>query len=348
MTAPVGVPDTQSMWEATARLPEQVAQAAVDAAMWAAETPLPERERVDNIVVLGMGGSGVAGDVLAAAASPYLSVPVVVVKSYVVPAFVSDSTLVFAISFSGDTEETVEAVAEAQGAGAKVVVVTGGGELSRFAERAELAAFALPKDIPQPRAALGAMAMPPIFALQAMGFFPGASEWVDQAVIQLRRRRDAAFLAGSDAEQVAIQIGDTIPLVESSHMLGSAAAQRWKTQINENAKRPAFWSMYPELCHNEVVGWGRPELSRDLTIVNLRHDHEHPQVARRVAEVSEMVAGDVSAIVEVRAEGEGELAQLLDLMMVGDAVSLHLAARDGIDPGPVTVLEDLKRRLRRG
>lgn len=348
MKAPGSVPDTQSMWEATARLPEQVAQAAVDSAMWAAETQLPERERVENIVVLGMGGSGIAGDVLAAAASPYLSVPVAVVKSYVVPAFVSDSSLVFAISFSGDTEETVEAVAEAQGAGAKIVVVTGGGELSRFAERAELPAFALPRDIPQPRAALGAMAMPPIFALQAMGFFPGASEWVDQAVIQLRRRRDEAFVAGSGAEMVAQRIGDTIPLVESSHMLGSAAAQRWKTQINENAKRPAFWSVYPELCHNEVVGWGRPELSRNLTIVNLRHDHEHPQVARRVAEVSEMVAGDVSTVVDVRAQGEGELAQLLDLMMVGDAVSLHLAARDGIDPGPVAVLEDLKLRLRRG
>lgn len=345
----MSVPDTQNMWEATARLPEQVAQAAVDSAMWAGETLLPERERVENIVVLGMGGSGIAGDVLAAAASPYLSVPVVVVKSYVVPAFVSDSSLVFAISFSGDTEETVEAVAEAQGAGAKVVVVTGGGELAHFAERAELPSFTLPDDIPQPRAALGAMAMPPIFALQAMGFFPGASEWVDQAVLQLRRRRDEAFRPGSDAETVARRIGDTIPLVESSHMLGSAAAQRWKTQVNENAKRPAFWSMYPELCHNEVVGWGRPELSREtLTLVNLRHDHEHPQVARRVAEVSQLVGSDVSGVVEVRAQGEGELAQLLDLMMVGDAVSLHLAAQDGIDPGPVTVLEELKRRLRRG
>lgn len=349
MSRPSGAPDSVGMWKATEALPEQVEQAAHRAAQWALDAPLPDRERIEQIVVLGMGGSGIAGDVLLAAASPYLSVPVVVVKSYVVPAFVSESTLVLAVSFSGDTEETVEAVAEAQAAGAKVVVVAGGGQLGAFARRAELPLFGVPDDIPQPRAALGALAIPLLFVLEAMGLFPGASGWVDQAIVQLRRRRDEVFSPGGVAEEIAAKIGRTIPLVESSRGLGAAAAQRWKTQINENAKRPAFWASYPELCHNEVVGWGlHPELSKDLiTIVNLRHDTEHPQIARRIELVRELVGEHVAGVVEVRAEGEGELAQLMDLVLIGDVVSLHLAAQEGLDPGPVPILADLKDRLRR-
>ncbi|MDR3649118.1 MAG: SIS domain-containing protein, partial [Acidimicrobiales bacterium] len=116
---------------------------------------------------------------------------------------------------------------------------------------------------------------------------------------------------------------------------------------NENAKAPAFAAVYPELCHNEIAGWGQHgDVTRQvLTLVNLRHDAEHPQLARRFAFVSDVLREVVADIIEVRAQGEGDLAQLLDLILVGDFVSLHLAAREGIDPGPVPVLEELKRRL---
>ncbi len=342
--------DSLNMWEATWAFPDLVSQTASAAASWVTEAKLPPKERIEHIVVLGMGGSGVVGDVLVAAASPYLSVPVLVVKSYEVPAFVSESSLVFAVSFSGNTEETVEAATEAQGAGAKLVVVSGPGELQAFAHRAELPCFELESNIPQPRAALGAMAVPPLFALEAMGLFPGASSWVDEAVTQLRARREECFSPSGIAADIANRIGSSIPLIESSRNLGAAAALRWKTQINENAKRAAFSSVYPELCHNEVVGWkGHPrESASAFTLVNLRHDTEHPQVARRMELVGQLAGDGVGAILEVHAEGEGELSQLLDLIMIGDAVSLFLAANDGIDPGPVTVLDELKVRLRRG
>lgn len=348
--APTSAPDSLNMWGITAAFPDIVAESARRSAQWVAEAKLPPKERIEHIVVLGMGGSGIVGDVLVASASPYLSVPVLVVKSYEVPAFVSESSLVFAVSFSGDTEETVEAATEAQGAGARLVVVSGPGELLSFAQRAELPHFALSAEIPQPRAALGAMAVPPLFALEAMGLFPGASSWVEEAVGQLLRRREDCFSPDGVAAEIAAQIGTSIPLVESSRTLGAAAALRWKTQINENAKRPAFSSTYPELCHNEVVGWkGHPADSAGIfTVVNLRHDTEHPQVARRMELVAELAGDGLRAILEVHAQGEGELSQLLDLIMIGDAVSLFLAANDGIDPGPVAVLEELKARLRRG
>ncbi|MEO7836688.1 MAG: bifunctional phosphoglucose/phosphomannose isomerase [Acidimicrobiales bacterium] len=339
--------DTQGIWEATASLPEQVEVAAREAR---GVDGLPAREWVENVVVLGMGGSGIAGDILVAAAGPFMAVPVTVTKSYSLPAFVGEGTLVFAVSFSGNTEETIEAASDAAVEGARVVVVTSGGQLAKLASSWGAPVVSLPATLPQPRTGLGAMAVPPLIMLEQIGLFPGATQWVDLAVEQLKRRRDALEGPKCEAAEVARRIGRTIPLVHSSGALGSAAAQRWKTQINENVKAPAFWSVQPELCHNEVQGWGQHgDVTRQvMTVVMLRHDQEHPQVQRRFELVTEMIREVVAGIEEVRAEGDGELAQLLDLILFGDYVSLHLAANEGIDPGPVPALDELKKQLGEG
>ena len=146
--------DTQGMFDVTAALPEQVADAARAAK---AVDNLPERQAVEHVVVLGMGGSGIAGDVLYATAAAFMPVPVVVVKSYELPAFVGEGSLVFAVSFSGDTEETIEAASLAAVQGAHIVAVTSGGELGRLASGWGAPVIPLPSDIPQPRAALGAI-----------------------------------------------------------------------------------------------------------------------------------------------------------------------------------------------
>ncbi len=285
---------------------------------------------------------------MVAVAGPFLPVPVVVVKSYDLPDFVGPGSLVFALSFSGDTEETVEAAGEAAASGADVVAVTSGGELARLAGEWGAPVIPVPGGIPQPRAALGAMAIPPLIVLEEIGLFPGATRWVELAVDQLGHRRDALVAPGNVAEKVARSIGRTIPLVHGAQALGAAAALRWKTQVNENAKSPAFAAVYPELCHNEIAGWGQNgDVTRQImTLVNLRHDAEHPQVVRRFDLVADILREVVADIIEVRAVGEGDLAQLLDLILVGDFVSLHLAAQEGIDPGPVPVLDELKHRLR--
>ena len=337
--------DTLGMFDATAGLPEQVAAAAGVAR---AVAGLPQREQVENVVVLGMGGSGLAGDILLATAAPFMSVPVVVVKNYIPPAFVSESSLVFAISFSGNTEETVEAASEAAVQGGRVVLVSAGGELERLAESWEAPHIPVPTDgIPMPRAGLGAMAIPPLVVLEEIGLFPGASEWIDLAVAQLRRRRDALLRPDNAGVLLARRIGRTIPIIHGAGALGATAGVRWRNQINENAKAPAFASVQPELCHNEICGWGQHgDVTRQLfTLVNLRHDHEHPQLSRRFELVAEQVREVMAGIEEVRAEGEGELAQLLDLMLMGDFTSLNLAAQEGIDPGPIPALDDIKARL---
>src|ERR1700722_9995024 len=335
------------MWGAATGLPEQV-EAAVSAARGI--EGLPQHDRVENVVVLGMGGSGFAGNVLAAAAAPFMPVPVTVVKGYQPPDYVGTGSLVFAISFSGDTEETLEAAAAAFEAGASLIVVAGGGALVSLAGEWDVPVVPVPAGIPQPRAALGALAIPPLMLLEEIGLFPGASQWVDQAVDQLRSRRDELVQPDSRAEDLARRIGRTIPLVHSSGALGAAAALRWKAQINENAKCPAFFNVYPELCHNEVAGWGQHgDATRQLiTLVNLRHDAEHPQVSRRFDLVVEVLREVMADVIEVRASGEGDLAQLLDLALIGAFVSLHLAGNEGIDPGPIPVLDDIKVQLEQG
>ena len=348
---PVTVPETkldlldsERMLEATMSMPEQV-EAALEVARGL--DGLPDREEIEQVVVLGMGGSAIAGDVLMAAAGPYLPLPVLVFRSYHVPAFVDEGTLVFAISFSGDTEETVEAVTAAALQGARVVAVTRGGELGHLAESWGAPVVPVPVDIPQPRAALGALAIPPLVVLEDIGLFPGASYWIRAAIDQLNTRRDQMARPASLAEQLARRIGRTIPLIHGGGGLGAVAAQRWKTDVNENAKCPAFWNMQSELCHNEVSGWGQHgDLTRQMfTLVNLRHDFEHPQVMHRFNLTADLLDEVVSSVEEVRAEGEGELAQLLDLILVGNLTSLYMAYQEGIDPGPIPAQEHIKNAL---
>ena len=339
--------DSQGMLAATLALPEQVAAAAERAI---GLQGLPPIDDVNSVVVLGMGGSGIAGDIVAAVAGPFMPVPVVVAKSYELPAFVGEGTLVFAVSFSGDTEETVEATSEAAVQGAKVVVVSGGGELARLGEAWGAPMVSVPEDIPQPRAGVGALAVPPLIALEEIGLFPGARRWVDEAVRRLTTRRDELTGDDSIVTDLARQIGRTIPLIYGGGSIGAVAAQRWKTQMNENAKVPAFWNAQPELCHNEIAGWGQHgDLTRQaITLVALRHDFEHPQVMRRFELVFRMVDEVVADIVQIQAEGDGQLAQLLDLILVGDLASLHMALNEGIDPGPAPALDEIKFALKEG
>ncbi len=337
--------DSIDMWRATAGLPEQAAGAHAAAL---AMDELPDGRGIESVVVLGMGGSGIAGDVLAAAALRASRVAVTVSKSYELPAWVGPGTLVFAVSCSGDTEETLASVEAAFASGATVVAVTGGGTLGATAAEHGAPVVPVPASIPQPRAAIGAMAIPPLVIAERMGLVAGVAEQIPGALEQLARRRDQLVGSMSPAREIARRIGRTIPLFHGAQGLPAVAASRWKTQVNENAKAPAFWAAQPELCHNEIAGWAQfGDVTRQvLTQVALRTADDHPQVARRFAWVAETLLEVVADTVEVWAEGESPLARFFDLVLLGDFVSLHLADRDGVDPGPVPILGEMKAYLR--
>jgi len=335
-------PDSEDMLGATAALPEQLEASAVSAAE---VESLPSGDDLGAIVVLGMGGSGVAGEILRAIGRDQLRLPVVPVSDYVLPSFVGPSTLVFAVSFSGETEETLEAAQTALKRGARLIVVTSGGRLGDLAVANGVPVFPTQAGIRQPRAAIATMAAPLLVACERLGLLAGIGQAIDAAVDQLRMRRDTLVDGGGLALDVARRLDRTIPAVQAAEGIGAVAARRWKTQVNENAKAPAFFAVQPEWCHNEICGFGQNgDITRQvMTIVALRSDFEHPQVERRFGLVEDLVGEAVSSVIQVRAEGPGPLAQLFDLVMIGDFVSLHLAAREGVDPGPVPVLLEVKR-----
>ena len=337
--------DSLGMWDATMAFPDQVASAvhAVDGL-----SGLPNGAEIENVVVLGMGASGIAGDLIIGAGGQFMAVPVVVTKGYEPPNFTGPSTLCFALSFSGDTEETVESAQLAYETGANLVVVAADGKLPLLADEWDVPSVPVPTSIPATRAALGALLVPMLAVLEDVGLFPGAREWINLAVQQLRRRRDQlANESSSPARELARRIGRTLPIVYGAGGVGTTAALRWKNQIVENAKAPAFSASVPELMHNEICGWGQHgDVTRQLfTIVCLRHDHEHPQVEPRFQLIRQWTEEVVAGIEEVRAEGDGPLAQALDLVLFGDVVSLHLASDAGVDPGPEPVLDSIKAAL---
>ncbi len=333
------------MWDATRALGSQLVTAAGSAG---GVEGLPPAEGVTAVCVMGMGGSGIGGDVTAAIAGPRSPVPVVVSKSYGCPAWVGPDTLVIAISFSGDTEETLEAAHAAVGVGARLVAVTSGGRLASLAREWGAPVVPIDASIPMPRAAIAAVSVPPLLVMERLGLLQGIPSHLDAAIDQVARRVAEFDADDGLVRRLARRIGRTVPLVYGAGALGEVAAWRWKGQFNENPKVPSFANRVPELTHNEVCGWAQHgDVTRQVfTLVQLRHDHEHRQDARRMELVAELCDEVVADVITVEAAGEGDLAQLLDLVLLGDLVSLQMAADAGVDPGPVPVLDDLKVRLR--
>jgi glucose/mannose-6-phosphate isomerase len=341
--------DTLDFLDAVAGLPEQLAHAHEVAGAVHADA-FPRGDTIRNIVVLGMGGSGISGDVVAAAFNDELPVPLTVLKQIRTPAFVGPETLAIAVSYSGDTEETVSMASSAVERGAQLVAISCGGRLAEVARDAGALHLPCPPGF-MPRAAIGALVAPLLVTLFRAGLAPGAHANLVTAQAQLARRRDRCVPsmtgAANPARELARRLDRTIPLVYGGGALGGVAAYRWKCDVNENAKAPAFWHQYPELDHNEICGWGQHgDVTRQmLSLVELRHGFEHKRLKLRFDVTREIIEECVHQVLSVEAEGEGRLAQLLDLMYVGDWTSCYLALQSDVDPGPIDAIFELKSRL---
>ena len=351
MTAASTTLDSLGFLDSLEGLPEQLVAAHADAGKLDLSR-LPQPEAIDSIAVLGMGGSGIVGDVLLSVGTATLPIPIVVLKYIRTPAFVGPRTLAFAISYSGDTEETLEMTRGALDSGAHVVTMSSGGELARIAQERGLLHVPCPPGL-MPRAAIGALVAPVFVVLFRMGMLPEAHAGLVKAQEQLARRRDhcksAVVGAANPARELARRIGRTIPIIYGVGGLGRVAAYRWKCSMNENAKAPAFYNFYPELDHNEISGWGQHgDVTRQVfSLIELRHGLEHETLERRVAITREMIEETVAQVLTVEADGEGRLAQLLDLMYLGDWTSAYVALENDVDPGPIDAIAQLKANLGR-
>jgi glucose/mannose-6-phosphate isomerase len=313
-------------------------------------TGLPSGDGVRAVVVCGMGGSGVAGDVLRGLYADRVPIPIVVNKAYALPEFAGPHTLVTALSFSGNTEETLSAYGEAIARGCRVVAVSAGGQLAERAGADGVTHVPLPTDVPMPRMAVGDLSASLIGALEAMGLVPAAHEEVEEAASLVD---DLAGRLGPDrplddnvSKELAAWIGERVPVVWGSEGLAEAPAGRFRTQVNENAKAPAFSAVLSELDHNEIEGWSAGS-GRGFAAIALRHAREHPRVGDRLAATLEAISDAGLACRELHAEGRAPLEILFSLVMLVDFVATYLALLRGVDPTPVPVLMTLKKQLAR-
>ncbi len=309
---------------------------------------LPDPAGIGSVVFCGMGGSAVSGDVLKQCFRDRLGVPVDVNRSPLLPEFAGPHTLVVVSSYSGNTAETLEAFYEAAERGCRIVAVTSGGTLGAECAARGLAAVPLPPGF-QPRAALGHLAFGMLGALEAAGLLPPLADDVEETVSVLSElaERLAPEASGNEAKELAEWLGDRVPVVWGAEGLGAVAAMRWKTQLNENGKVPAFNAAMPELDHNEVVGWVEPYGER-FAVIGVRHEDEHPQVAARFSLSASIATGSGAAYREVHAGGRSALARLMSLVMTGDFVSCYVGLRRGVDPTPVHAIDRLKAALAEG
>jgi glucose/mannose-6-phosphate isomerase len=336
--------DPSDMLGAVAALPSHVSEAYENGR---AATELPELDGITSVVCCGMGGSAVAGDVFKASFRERLGLPVEVSRSPILPAFAGPHTLVVVSSYSGNTAETLAAFHEAAERGARILAITGGGTLGDECSARGFATVRVPGGF-QPRAAVGHLTFAMLGALETAGLTPRLADDVAEVVAALeaggRSVAPDVPVATNRAKALAEAIGDRIPVIWGTDGVASIAAMRWKTQMNENGKAPAFASAMSELDHNEVVGWTFPYGGR-CAVIGLRHGAEPPEIAARFP-LSADIAREAGAIYEeVETDARSPLATLFGLVIVGDFASCYVALRRGVDPTPVAVIDRLKAAL---
>ena len=305
---------------------------------------------VTGVVIAGMGGSAIGGDILCALAINHASIPIVVSRSYSLPAWVDSSTVVVASSYSGNTEETLTAFDEAYKRGAQLIVISTGGELGERAAVRNIPYVQLPSGI-QPRAALPYSLSALLTATEAVDLTDIQSRDWDEA-IRITSQQSDELSDFSDPQNQAIKLAGIlaghIPVVYSSEQLGVANI-RWRNQIHENSKSLAVGNMLPEMNHNEVMGWARfSEELKQMAVIALRDIEDHERTQRRLDITRSLLEPHAHSWNEVHSLGHSRLARLLSIIYFGDWVSLYLAILNETDPSPVGLISQLKAALVQG
>jgi glucose/mannose-6-phosphate isomerase len=308
----------------------------------------PSPEGATSMAFCGMGGSAIAGDVIAALFADHLRIPIGVHRISELPASCGPDTLVLASSYSGNTSETLSQFEQAVERGCRVLAITSGGELLRRAQELSVPCLRLPAGFVMPRAAFGYLATAAIGALEALGLVPSLEADLLEAVDVLEHVLEACAAdvpaSGNRAKSLAMRAGERAAVIWGAQGIAWVAASRWKAQWNENAKLPAFASALPELDHNEVVGWS-PGRGRGFFLFVLRHGGEPPEVAARVPLSIEIARSAGLEVEEVWAGARSPLARMLELVLIGDLASAYSALSRDVDPTPIDAIVRLKRAL---
>lgn len=310
---------------------------------------LPKLDAIQNIVVTGLGGSAIGGDFLRVYLAKFGKVAVSVNRDYTLPAFVNDKTLIFAVSYSGNTEETLSAYDDGKQKGAKIIVLTSGGELAKKATQDNFPIITVPAGF-QPRAATGYLFLPLLGICERLGFLNTKVD-IENLVKNMENIKNEVSIQNPEelnpAKALARQLFNRIPVIYGTCGVSEAIAMRFKGQINENSKAMAYFNVLPELNHNEVVGTEFPrEFLDKVSLVFLRSEDDHPRVSMRFDITKDMLKGRVGEIIEVHAKGDNFLSRMFYLTYLGDVMSVYLSVLYGANPTPVDIITTLKNKLR--
>jgi glucose/mannose-6-phosphate isomerase len=309
-------------------------------ALWRIESARLEPTPAAGLFVCGMGGSAIGGDLAAAALGDRLTGPMLTVRGYALPSWATPDWTVLCSSYSGSTEETLACFEAAEALGARRLVASTGGALVDQAREAGVPVVGLP-GIFQPRAAVAYMVVVAAEAASLAGIGPGVHTEVDAAAAFLGEQSESLQ---QQAREIAALVAGAVPVIYGSD-LTAPVARRWKTQVNENAKFPAYWSELPEADHNEILGWAGAAGDERAAAIFLDDRDHHPRVARRFELTAEAIGADAAAVARVETMGETRLERLLWAVMLGDLVSLELARQRGVDPLPVEAIERFKEEM---
>ncbi len=306
--------------------------------------------KVKKVLFTGLGGSAIGADLVKTYLAGTAAFPIIVNRDYRLPALVDGETLVVVSSYSGNTEETLSAYDCARRSKAKIVVVTSGGELRRRSARDRNPCLVIPAGYP-PRCALGYSFFSGLLILEKLGLIPSQAAAAADAIRTLKIIRDRVAgpevgRPGNAARKLARRLADSLPVIYAAESNFAAVATRWRSQLAENSKTLASSHLFPELDHNEIVGWEFPRrLLKRCVVIILRDRGDHGRVRKRMDITAAVIRREAKAVLEVWSRGRTLLARMFSLIYLGDFVSFYLAVINRRDPTPVERIAYLKKKL---
>jgi len=309
-----------------------------------------EYKKPRNIIIAGMGGSAIGGEILQNWLQDEIPISISVCNDYALPAYVNRHTLVFVVSYSGETEETLNTFVDAVRRKCMVIAITSGGHLLSFAKNLKIPYVAIPVGLP-PRAALPYVFFPLPILMEKMSVLADKRSEIEESlhVIKSVSEENSPQIPTENnaSKKLALQLKDSVPVVYGFRQY-SAVAHRLKTQFNENSKVLSRYEVFPELNHNEVVGWEASENLAKMCSVLLIRDHNEPdEIKNRIEATKSTALRKASKILEIHAEGKQKLAKMFSILTLGDFTSVYLAILRGIDPVPVKTIDEIKMAMKK-
>lgn len=309
-----------------------------------------EERNFTKIVFAGLGGSAIGADL----ARSYLyfesNIPITVCREYELPGYVDNSTLIFISSYSGNTEETLSAYKQAREKEAKLIVISSGGTLQEYAQKDRITFIQIPQGLP-PRCALGYLSIIPLYILARLGLIKEISASINHTIKILEGLRNKNLnpsigFQDNLAKFIASKLFNKFTVIYSSSIHFDVVATRMRGQLNENSKSLASTHVFPEMNHNEIVGWQNPKrLFKDFVVLLLRDKSMHQRVAKRMEITKDILKKEGVEVIEIWSRGEELLSRIFSLIYIGDFISYYLAILYGIDPTPVDRVTYLKNKL---